>query len=170
MRTPILAAAALGALVAAAPAAAQTQPQPQAPAASAQASTEKTEWRISKLIGMKVHDRNNRVIGEIEEMYLGPGGMATTVVISAGGFLGMGDRNVAIPFSELVFLESPQAAVAATDTAPQTTRETTPGGTDRVVDTRWDPPVTLGVRLVSVVNDCTQHVGQAAFVRGLLGA
>lgn len=42
-------------------------------------------------------------------------------------------------------------------------------GLDRVVDTRWDPPVTLGVRLVSVVNDCTQHVGQAAYVRGLLG-
>jgi uncharacterized damage-inducible protein DinB len=40
---------------------------------------------------------------------------------------------------------------------------------DRVVDDRWDPPVTLGVRLVSVVNDCTQHVGQAAYVRGLLG-
>jgi uncharacterized damage-inducible protein DinB len=40
---------------------------------------------------------------------------------------------------------------------------------DRVVDTRWDPPVTLGVRLVSVVNDDTQHVGQAAYARGLLG-
>jgi uncharacterized damage-inducible protein DinB len=39
---------------------------------------------------------------------------------------------------------------------------------DRVVDERWDPPVTLGVRLVSVVDDDTQHVGQAAFVRGLL--
>ncbi len=39
---------------------------------------------------------------------------------------------------------------------------------DRVIDTRWDPPVTVGVRLVSVVNDCTQHVGQAAYVRGLI--
>ena len=39
---------------------------------------------------------------------------------------------------------------------------------DRIVDTRWDPPVTLGVRLGSVVNDTTQHVGQAAFVRGIL--
>jgi uncharacterized damage-inducible protein DinB len=39
---------------------------------------------------------------------------------------------------------------------------------DRVVDERWDPPVTLGVRLVSVVNDDLQHVGQAAFARGLL--
>jgi hypothetical protein len=39
---------------------------------------------------------------------------------------------------------------------------------DRIVDTRWDPPVTLGVRLVSVVNDTMQHVGQAAYVRGIL--
>jgi hypothetical protein len=38
----------------------------------------------------------------------------------------------------------------------------------RVVDERWDPPVTLAVRLVSVVNDASQHVGQAAYVRGLL--
>uniref|UniRef100_A0AAU2JJ70 DinB family protein n=1 Tax=Streptomyces sp. NBC_00049 TaxID=2903617 RepID=A0AAU2JJ70_9ACTN len=39
---------------------------------------------------------------------------------------------------------------------------------DRVVDERWDPPVTLGVRLVSVLADDLQHAGQAAFVRGLL--
>ena len=38
---------------------------------------------------------------------------------------------------------------------------------DRVVDTRWDPPVTLAVRLVSVISDDLQHVGQAAFVRGI---
>ncbi|MPZ83552.1 MAG: DUF664 domain-containing protein [Actinophytocola sp.] len=38
----------------------------------------------------------------------------------------------------------------------------------RVVDRNWDPPVTLGVRLVSVVSDDLQHAGQAAFVRGLL--
>ncbi len=38
---------------------------------------------------------------------------------------------------------------------------------DRIVDERWDPPVTLGVRLISVVNDDLQHVGQAAFVRGV---
>jgi len=39
---------------------------------------------------------------------------------------------------------------------------------DRVVDDRWDPPVTLGARLVSVLNDDTQHLGQAGYVRGLL--
>src|SRR5208282_3806112 len=38
----------------------------------------------------------------------------------------------------------------------------------RVVDEAWDPPVTLGVRLVSVISDCLQHAGQAAFIRGIL--
>jgi Protein of unknown function (DUF664) len=38
---------------------------------------------------------------------------------------------------------------------------------DRVVDERWTPPVTLGVRLVSVIDDDAQHVGQAAYVRGV---
>ncbi len=39
---------------------------------------------------------------------------------------------------------------------------------ERVVDTSWNPPVTLAVRLVSVINDDMQHAGQAAFVRGVL--
>ena len=39
---------------------------------------------------------------------------------------------------------------------------------DRIVDRRWDPPVTLGVRLVSIADDCLQHAGQASYVRGLL--
>ena len=49
-------------------------------------------------------------------------------------------------------------------------RPLTPDDLGQVVDERWDPPVTLGVRLVSVVNDDQQHVGQAAFIRGLLSA
>ena len=39
---------------------------------------------------------------------------------------------------------------------------------DRVVDENWDPPVTLAVRLISVLNDDLQHAGQAQFVRGVL--
>ena len=40
---------------------------------------------------------------------------------------------------------------------------------DRIVDRRWDPPVTLGVRLISVADDSLQHVGQALYLRGLFG-
>ncbi len=43
-----------------------------------------------------------------------------------------------------------------------------PDDLDRIVDERWDPPVSLGVRLVSVVSDDLQHAGQAAYARGLV--
>jgi hypothetical protein len=46
---------------------------------------------------------------------------------------------------------------------------TTPEGLDRIVDRRWDPPVTLGVRLVSIADDAIQHAGQAAYLKGILG-
>jgi hypothetical protein len=41
------------------------------------------------------------------------------------------------------------------------------GDLDRIVDRRWDPPVTLGVRLISIADDSLQHAGQAAYIRGL---
>lgn len=49
-------------------------------------------------------------------------------------------------------------------------RDVTPADLDRIVDRRWDPPVTLAVRLVSIADDSLQHAGQAAYVRGLFEA
>ncbi|MET8776928.1 DUF664 domain-containing protein [Nocardia sp. NPDC004654] len=46
-------------------------------------------------------------------------------------------------------------------------RELTDADLAKVIDTRWDPPVTLAVRLVSVISDDLQHAGQAAYVRGV---
>jgi uncharacterized damage-inducible protein DinB len=70
--------------------------------------------------------------------------------------------------------ESAQALVAYYDAVHTRTvaylEGLSDGDLDRVVDDAWDPPVTLGVRLVSVVNDDAQHVGQAAYLRGLLTA
>jgi DinB superfamily len=61
--------------------------------------------------------------------------------------------------------------LAAVDRRTRTRLESlTPAELDRVVDRRWDPPVTLGVRLVSIADDSLQHVGQAAYVRGLLAS
>ena len=45
----------------------------------------------------------------------------------------------------------------------------TPDEFSRVIDAAWDPPVTVAVRLVSIVDDAAQHAGQAAYVRGLVG-
>ena len=69
--------------------------------------------------------------------------------------------------------EGPDALVAYLDAAHQRTcdllADLGPDELDRIVDRSWDPPVTMGVRLVSIADDCLQHVGQAAYVRGLLG-
>jgi hypothetical protein len=68
--------------------------------------------------------------------------------------------------------ESGAALTEYLDAVDRRTREYLGGlkarSLDRVVDRRWDPPVTLGVRLVSVADDGLQHVGQAAYLRGLL--
>jgi uncharacterized damage-inducible protein DinB len=69
--------------------------------------------------------------------------------------------------------ESPRVLVEYYDAVHERTlellREVTESDLDRVVDERWDPPVTLGARLISVLDDDVQHAGQAAYVRGLLG-
>jgi hypothetical protein len=68
--------------------------------------------------------------------------------------------------------EAPEVLLEYLDAVAGRTRamlaDLMPADLDRVVDRRWDPPVTLGVRLVSVADDCLQHAGQAAYVRGLL--
>ena len=69
--------------------------------------------------------------------------------------------------------ESPEALLAYFDAVTGRTHEhlraLESADLDRVVDPNWDPPVTLGVRLISVADDGIQHIGQAAYVRGLLG-
>jgi hypothetical protein len=70
------------------------------------------------------------------------------------------------PERPVVLLEYLDAVAARTR---EMLRSITPAELDRIVDRRWDPPVTLGVRLVSIADDSLQHAGQAAYVRGLLG-
>ncbi|MEO7371278.1 MAG: DUF664 domain-containing protein [Ilumatobacteraceae bacterium] len=57
-------------------------------------------------------------------------------------------------------------AVAARTT--ELLQRTTADDLDRIIDRNWDPPVTLGARLVSIADDDIQHAGQAAYARGLL--
>jgi uncharacterized damage-inducible protein DinB len=68
--------------------------------------------------------------------------------------------------------ESPEVLLGYLDEVDARTRRFLEGlsdaDLDRIVDRRWDPPVTMGVRLVSIADDCLQHGGQAAYVRGLL--
>ena len=60
-----------------------------------------SEWRASKLIGADVVGPDDKSIGEINELVLGQQGEIKAAVIGVGGFLGIGEKNVAVPFEAL---------------------------------------------------------------------
>ncbi len=68
--------------------------------------------------------------------------------------------------------ESAEVLIGYYDAVAARTREllatTTADDLDRIVDDRWDPPVTMGVRLISIADDDIQPAGQASYVRGIL--
>jgi sporulation protein YlmC with PRC-barrel domain len=137
MLTKSLSAALLGATLLAAPAFAQ-----QTPAAGGAGSwiTQETpgQWRASKLDGLDVYNGNNEKIGDIKDLLVDNSGKVQAVVIGVGGFLGMGEHDVALPFEQIKFVNEPRAnaatannaatapAAPAAGTASTTTGVTTP--------------------------------------------
>ncbi len=83
----------------------------------------------------------------------------------AHGYGQSAEEVAAFPVGDPALLAGYHAAVAAR--AAAIISGLTEADYARIVDTRWDPPVTAAVRLISVLNDVTQHVGQAGYVRGL---
>src|SRR3954451_6408418 len=101
------------------PAPSSSPPNTAAPAQSGQFLTQEKpgQWRASKLKGLDVYNNSNEKIGDIREVLLDQSGKAEAVVIGVGGFLGIGERDVAVPFSEIKFVDQPRTA-SATDTRP----------------------------------------------------
>ena len=94
----------LAALLLAAPAFAQTATPPPAASPSGQPmwySHQADEMRASKLIGTKVVNTANETIGDINEIVLGKDGKVAAVVVGVGGFLGVGEREVAMGFESI---------------------------------------------------------------------
>ncbi len=60
-----------------------------------------TGYRASKINGSPVFNRNNEQLGTIDDLIVVPDNKDTYVVLSVGGFLGMGKHLVAVPFSEI---------------------------------------------------------------------
>jgi hypothetical protein len=67
---------------------------------TAQEDVTKT-FRASKLIGSKVVNAKNESIGDINDLIIGSDGNVAEVIVGVGGFLGLGERNVALKLSEL---------------------------------------------------------------------
>jgi sporulation protein YlmC with PRC-barrel domain len=98
-------------------ASAQT-PANKADAANASATMHREgEWRASKLAGVNVYNEANEKIGDINDVILDKSGKASNVILGVGGFLGMGEHLVAVPFEKLKWVNEP-ARSASTSTAP----------------------------------------------------
>jgi sporulation protein YlmC with PRC-barrel domain len=95
MYLKLVTAAAIGALVSTAALAQQ------------QTASAKDEWQASKLIRMNVYNGQNEKIGDIKELLLDKSGKIDTVAIAVGGFLGMGEHDVAVKFDQLKWSNEP---------------------------------------------------------------
>ena len=67
------------------------------------------DWRGSKLIGASVYGQNNASIGDISDVLIGSDGKIQAVVVGVGGFLGVGSKDVAVPFNALNITRKPNS-------------------------------------------------------------
>ena len=84
------------------------------------------EWRSSKLVGMAVYNRANERVGDINDLILGPDGKIASAVIGVGGFLGIGEKLVAVDFSELQLNRDADGTMRATINSTKESLESAP--------------------------------------------
>lgn len=102
------------------------------------ASSHSGQWRASKLVGLNVYNQGNEKLGDISEVLLDNAGRVQAVVIGVGGFLGVGQRDVAIAFDKIKFVDTP----VSSNTAMNKSTTTTSGGTATTTTTA--PATTTG--------------------------
>jgi sporulation protein YlmC with PRC-barrel domain len=113
MKSQLIAVTALALTAISMPAVAQnSQPSTAASTRSEPQQSAEGLWRASKLHGIEVYNQQNEKIGDIDDVLLDKDGKAKLAVLGVGGFLGMGEHNVAVNFSELKF--SDQAVKSST--------------------------------------------------------
>ena len=100
-----------------------------APAAASDSSSFQGNWRASKVVGLSVYNDANESLGSINDLLTDKGGNIKAVVIGVGGFLGVGEHLVAIPFDKIKFVNEPVAYTGAANgpNAPPTRPATTTG-------------------------------------------
>jgi sporulation protein YlmC with PRC-barrel domain len=84
------------------------------------------DWRASKVVGLNVYNDKNESIGSINELLMDKNGNIKAVVLGVGGFLGMGEHLVAIPFDKIKFVDQPvpSTTTSSTSKSPSTTGST----------------------------------------------
>ena len=100
---------------------ATTDKAPAATTATTTTTTASGQWRTSKMDGIKVYNDANENIGSISDLLMDKSGAVKIAVIGVGGFLGMGEHLVAVPYEKLKFVDEAVAYTTATKPATTTT-------------------------------------------------
>jgi sporulation protein YlmC with PRC-barrel domain len=82
--------------------------------ATASDSSFQGNWRASKVVGLSVYNDNNESLGSINDLLTDTSGNIKAVVIGVGGFLGVGEHLVAVPFDKIKFVNEPIAYTGVT--------------------------------------------------------
>ena len=98
------------------------------------AASSSGEWQASQLINLNVYNNQNEKIGTIKELMMDKSGMIKQAVIEVGGFVGAGEHDIAVKFSELKFSDQPVRASGANNapSASGTTGSSAATGTQAV--------------------------------------
>jgi PRC-barrel domain len=86
----------------------------------------RSDWRASNLIGSSIRNAANEPIGDINDLLIGANGEVSAVVVGVGGFLGIGEKNVALPFNELSFSKNENGNTVVMSKATKQTLESMP--------------------------------------------
>jgi len=105
-------------LLLASPAIAQNASSKSAPSQNEKNASSTGTWQASKVIGLNVYNGSNEKIGDIKQLMLDKDGKVDAVVIGVGGFLGMGERDVAVKFSQLKWSEEPVRSASSSSDKP----------------------------------------------------
>lgn len=107
---------------------APTTTAPAAAPVTASDSTYNGNWRASKVVGLSVYNDGNESLGSINDLLTDKSGNIKAVVIGVGGFLGVGEQLVAVPFDKIKFVNEPVATnTASTSTGSGMTKSTATG-------------------------------------------
>jgi sporulation protein YlmC with PRC-barrel domain len=101
-------------------------------AGTALAQSANGEWRASKVVGVNVYNDSNEKLGSIDELIMNKQGKIDKVIIGVGGFLGVGQRDIAVNFDQLKFTDQPVPSTTASTSSPapsSTSPSTTPSST-----------------------------------------
>lgn len=87
------------------------------------------DWRASKFMGLDIYGTNNEKIGDVKEIVLDHEGQIQAIVIGVGGFLGIGEKNVAVPFKSVEWSTMPVRSSTASSAGTSGTGTTAGTGT-----------------------------------------